>query len=51
MFESNKVVMSRFGNILGNGYVSGGLFCLSTLDMSYHLNSASMFNKACEADV
>jgi hypothetical protein len=31
--------------------VSGGLFLLSTFDMSYHLNFASMINKAYEADV
>jgi hypothetical protein len=51
VFESNKIVMSKFGNFVGKGYVSGGLFRLSTFGMSYHLNFASMINKTCEADV
>ena len=28
VFGSNKVVMSKFGNFTGKGYVSGSLFCL-----------------------
>jgi hypothetical protein len=53
VFESNKVVMSKFENFIGKGYISGGLFCLSTSDCSYNLNFASMINnnKFCEADV
>jgi hypothetical protein len=29
VFESNKCVMSKYGNFVGKGYESGGLFCLS----------------------
>jgi hypothetical protein len=39
VFESNKVVMSKFGNFMGKG-----LFHLSTLDYSYNLNFAYMIN-------
>jgi hypothetical protein len=28
-FESNKCVLSKYGNFVGKGYESGGLFCLS----------------------
>ena len=52
LFESNKVVMSKFGNFVSKGYLSGGLFRLNTSDYSYNLNVASMINKnICEADV
>jgi hypothetical protein len=30
VFESNKVVMFKFGNFIGKGYISRGLFRLST---------------------
>jgi hypothetical protein len=46
VFESNKVIMSKFGNFVRKGYVSGGWFHLSTFDMSYHLNFASIINKS-----
>jgi hypothetical protein len=53
VFESNKVVMSMFGNFIGKGYISRGLFHLSTSDYLYNLNIASMINnnKIREADV
>jgi hypothetical protein len=52
VFESNKVVMSKFGNFIGKGYISGGLFRLSTSDYLYNLNIVSMINnKSCEANV
>jgi hypothetical protein len=53
VFESNKVVMSKFGNFIGKGYISGGLFRLSTSDYLYNLNFASMIikNKIREANV
>jgi hypothetical protein len=52
VFESNKVVMSKFGNYIGKGYISGGLSSLSTLDYSYNLNFGSLSNnKIHEADV
>jgi hypothetical protein len=44
VFESNKVVMSKFGNFIGKGYISRGLFRLSTSDYLYNLNFASMIN-------
>jgi hypothetical protein len=44
VFESNKVVMSQFVNFIGKGYISGGLFRLSTSDYLYNLNFASMIN-------
>jgi hypothetical protein len=44
VFESNKVVMSKFGNFIGKGYISGGLFRLSASDYLYNLNIASMIN-------
>jgi hypothetical protein len=52
VFESNKAVMSKFGNYIGKGYISRGLFRLSTLDYLYNLNIASMINnKIHEVDV
>jgi hypothetical protein len=52
VFESNKLVMSKFGNFIDKGYISGGLFHLNTSDYSYNLNFASMINnKICKADV
>jgi hypothetical protein len=53
VFESNKVVMSKFENFIGKGYISGGLFRLSSSDYLYNLNFASMINnnKIREADV
>jgi hypothetical protein len=53
VLESNKVVMSKFGNFIGKGYVSGGLFYLSTSNYLYNLNFASMINnnKIREVDV
>jgi hypothetical protein len=36
--------MFKFGNFVGKGYISGGLFPLSTPDYSYNLNGASIFN-------
>ena len=45
MFESNKVIMSKFGNFVSKGYMSGGLFRLSTSDLSYNLKVASMVSK------
>ena len=50
VFESNKVVISKFENFVGKGYESGGLFCLNTVDPNFHLNIASM-NKICESNV
>ena len=50
VFESNKVVISKFGNFVGKGYESGGLFGLNTVDPNFHLNIASM-NKICESNV
>jgi hypothetical protein len=39
VFESNKVVMSKFGTFVGKSYESGGLFRLSVLNnqSSYHV--------------
>ena len=51
MFESNKVIMSKFGNFVSKGYMSGGLFRLSTSDLSFNLKVALLINKVCEADV
>jgi hypothetical protein len=53
VFESNKVIMSKFGNFIGKDYISGGLFRLNTLGYLYNLNFASMIinNKIREADV
>ena len=51
VFESNKVVMSKFEDFTGKGYMSGGLFRLSTFDLLFNLKVASMINKVCEADV
>jgi hypothetical protein len=42
VFESNKVVMSKFGNFIGKCYISGRLFRLSTSDYLYNLNFASI---------
>ena len=50
VFESNKVVISKFGNFVGKGYESGGLFRLNIVDPNFHLNIASM-NKICESNV
>ena len=44
-------MMSKFGNFVSKGYMSGGLFRLSTSDLSYNLKIASMVNKLCEADL
>jgi hypothetical protein len=44
VFESNKVVMSKFENFICKGYISGGLFRLSSSDYLYNLNFASMIN-------
>jgi hypothetical protein len=40
VFESNKVVLSKFGTFVGKSYESGGLFRLSVLNnhSSYHVN-------------
>jgi hypothetical protein len=52
VFESNKVVMSKFENFIGKSYISIGLFRMSTSDYSYNLNFASTINiKIHEADV
>jgi hypothetical protein len=53
VFESNKFVMSKFGNFIGKGYISEGLLRLSTSDYLYNLNFASMINNnnIREADV
>jgi hypothetical protein len=53
VFESNKVVMSKFGNFIGKCYISIGSFRLCTLDYLYNLNFAYMIynNKIREADV
>jgi hypothetical protein len=50
VFESNKIVMSKFGNFMGKGYISGGLFRLITSDYSYNLNFASMINNKIRKD-
>lgn len=50
VFESNKIVMSKFGNIVGKGYESGGLFRISTLEYYYNLNAATGLNK-CEVNI
>ena len=50
VFESNKVVISKFGNFVGKGYESGGLFRLNAVDPNFHLNIASL-NKICESNV
>ena len=49
VFESNKNVLSKFGNFVGKGYESGGLFRLSTLEYCHSLNVATGLNK-CEAN-
>jgi hypothetical protein len=52
VFESNKIIMFKFGNFLGKFYISAGLFHLSTFHYSHNLNIASVTNnKICEADV
>jgi hypothetical protein len=53
VIESNKVVMSKFGNFIGKGYISGGLFHLITSDYLHNLNFASIIsnNKIREADM
>jgi hypothetical protein len=40
VFESNKVVLSKFDTFVGKSYESGSLFCLSVLNnhSSYHVN-------------
>jgi len=43
--------MSKFGNFVSKGYMSGGLFRLSTSDLSFNLKVALLINKVCEADV
>jgi len=43
--------MSKFGNFVGKGYMSGGLFRLSTSDLSFNLKVTLLINKVCEADV
>jgi len=45
VFESNKVVVSKFGAFIGKGYDSGGLFRLSTMDSCYSLNITTGLNK------
>ena len=50
VFESNKVVISKFGNFVGKGYESGGLFRLNTVEPNYHLNIASMC-EICESNM
>ena len=45
MFESNKIEVSKFENFVGKDYMSGGLFRLSTSDLSYNLKVASMVSK------
>jgi len=45
VFESNKVVVSKFGAFIGKGYDSGGLFCLSTMDACNSLNITTGLNK------
>ena len=50
VFESNKVVVSKFGNFIGKGYDSGCLFCLNTVEPNYHLNIASMC-EICESNM
>ena len=50
VFESNKVVISKFGKFVGKGYDSGGLFRLNTVEPNFLLNIASM-NKVCESNV
>jgi hypothetical protein len=50
VFESNKVVISKFGNFVGKGYDSGCLFLLNTVEPNFHLNIASM-NKFFESIV
>src|SRR4051812_41904236 len=32
VFESNKLVVTKYGLFVGNGYESGGMFCLSLAD-------------------
>jgi hypothetical protein len=49
VFESNKVIISKFGNFVGKGYESGGLFHLNTIELNFHLNIASM-NKIGESN-
>jgi hypothetical protein len=46
VFESNKVVLSKFGTFVGKSYESGGLFRLSVLNnhSSYHVNVVSNNN-------
>ena len=50
VFESNKVVISKFGNFIGKGYESRGLFRLNIVEPNFQLNIASM-NKICESNV
>ena len=40
VFESNKVVLTKFGNFVGKGYDSRGMFRLSILDF----NNVNIFN-------
>ena len=50
IFESNKIVISKFGNFVGKGYESGGLFRISTLEYCHSLSVATGLNK-CEANI
>jgi hypothetical protein len=45
VFESNKLILSKFGLFTGKGYVCGGLFRLSVVeDCNKFVNLASCFN-------
>src|SRR6185503_1223096 len=44
------VVICKFGNFVGKGYESGGLFRLNTVESNFQLNIASM-NKIYESNV
>ena len=45
VFESNKVVISRYGQFICKGYDSGGLFCFS---LSNFCNK--VVNHVCDSD-
>ena len=53
VFESNKVVVSRYDQFIGKGYDSGGLFCFSLFDFCNkvvnHMCDSNNFYSCCMA--
>jgi hypothetical protein len=43
VFDSNKVVISKYEQFVGKGYECGGLFCLSLSDLCTSLKLLIMF--------